>query len=123
LHLERENIQKGGYTTKDMERKEETLAGHSPSSTSSATPNSSHPNSGTNNAHLGRERDVGGGGSDGEGGGGAMKDWVDDGAHRLSSGYTFWFMKRSSARTQESYEKNIKNLGTFRSVRFFLNPF
>jgi hypothetical protein len=36
--------------------------------------------------------------------------------HFLSSGYTFWFVRRSGARSQENYANAIKRIGGFRSV-------
>jgi hypothetical protein len=39
-----------------------------------------------------------------------------EGGHFLSSGYTFWFVRRSGARSQENYANAIKRIGGFRSV-------
>lgn len=40
--------------------------------------------------------------------------------HPTQYSYTFWFNRRlQGVRTQENYEKNIKKIGTFRSVEEF----
>ena len=40
--------------------------------------------------------------------------------HPLQFAYTFWFMRRTpGARSMENYEKNIKRVGTFKSVEEF----
>jgi hypothetical protein len=39
-------------------------------------------------------------------------------AHPLKNGWTFWFNQRmAGTRTPETYEKQIKKIGTFKSVR------
>jgi len=47
--------------------------------------------------------------------------WEDDGAHPLQNAWTFWFMKRSNARSYEAknYEKGIKKIGDFKTVEGF----
>jgi len=42
-----------------------------------------------------------------------------EGGHSLSSGYTFWFVRRSGTRSQENYANAIKRIGGFRTVRLF----
>ncbi|ELR18705.1 Eukaryotic initiation factor 4E [Acanthamoeba castellanii str. Neff] len=42
-----------------------------------------------------------------------------EGGHFLSSGYTFWFVRRSGARSQENYANAIKRIGGFRSIEGF----
>ena len=38
--------------------------------------------------------------------------------NKLSSSFTFWHVKRvQGPRTQENYERNIKRIGSFESVR------
>ena len=73
---------------------------------------------------------VGGGTEAGAGAGGDNRDATaaslerrklaepGEGEHPLQFRWTFWFNKRlQGARTQENYEKNIKRVATFASVR------
>uniref|UniRef100_A0A6B2LJ37 Uncharacterized protein n=1 Tax=Arcella intermedia TaxID=1963864 RepID=A0A6B2LJ37_9EUKA len=39
--------------------------------------------------------------------------------HPLKQPYSFWFMKRQGQRSQENYEKSIKQIGTFGTVEDF----
>ncbi|KAL6053061.1 mRNA cap-binding protein [Balamuthia mandrillaris] len=48
-----------------------------------------------------------------------LKRIQDLGLHPLRHNYSFWFVKRSGARSQESYEKNMKKLGSFSTVEDF----
>ncbi len=41
----------------------------------------------------------------------------EDGGHPLQYGFAFWFVRRSGARFQENYERNVKKIGQFRTVR------
>ena len=49
-----------------------------------------------------------------------MKHPLPESHHPTQYSYTFWFNRKlQGVRTQESYEKNIKKIGTFRSVEEF----
>jgi translation initiation factor 4E len=41
------------------------------------------------------------------------------GHHPLECPYTFWFHRRAGARNAENYERNIKKIGSFRTVEEF----